>query len=184
MFRSSKKKNYRTFTTSTRTILFVLLLFTCKFSSAQTEFEKGFIVHVGLHSGMITNPGADIFVGGLQVVPQVTIVQHTLRGGVVIGGIYSFKEINGLFGPTLSLKLTEFKASNLGTLGNLNVNADYLWGTHDQRLVGGGINIDLLNKLVVSLTAHRDYNFSDWWFQSAIAFKIFNTKKKEGDFPH
>jgi hypothetical protein len=166
-----------------KVLVAVLVLMMSSRVSAQTEFEKGFIIHARLHSGMITHPEADIFVGGLQVIPQVTIVEHTLRGGVVIGGIYSFKEINGLFGPTLSLKIMEFPASVFGSAGNLHVNADYLWGTEDQRLVGGGINLDLLNKIIEHNCSH-DHNLSDWWFQSAIAFKIFNTKQKEGDFPH
>jgi len=77
---------------------------------------------------MTTNSGSipDIFVGGLQIVPQVTLVEHKLRGGIVIGGFYSYKEINGLFGPTVSWKITEFKGGSFGSLGNIHLNFDHL----------------------------------------------------------
>ena len=89
-----------------KTFLLSVLCFSSIIATAQTEFPKEFIAHVRLHSGMITSPGADLFVGGLQIVPEYTLIEHKLRGGVIAGAFYSYKEINGLFGPTLSLKLT------------------------------------------------------------------------------
>lgn len=169
-----------------RNTLLFSLFFTCFICSAQTEFPKEFITHVRLHSGMTTNSGStpDIFVGGLQIVPQVTLVEHKLRGGIVIGGFYSYKEINGLLGPTVSWKITEFKGGHFGSLGNIHLNFDHLWGTDKQRLAGVGINLDLLNKLVVSLSTHRDYKLDNWWIQSGIAFRISKVKKPIETFPN
>lgn len=154
--------------------------------SGQTEFPREFIMHARLHSGMITNkkPVPDIFVGGLQLVPQFTLVEHTLRGGLVAGGFYTNSDIHGLIGPTISLKLTEFKGGYFGSLGNLHLNVDHLWGTDDQHLAGAGINLDLLNKLVVSLMAHRDYRLNNWWIQSGIAFRISKVKQPKETFPN
>lgn len=165
-------------------MLSVLCFISIITTAQQTEFPKEFIAHVRLHSGMITSPGADLFVGGLQIVPEYTLIEHKLRGGVIVGGFYSYSEINGLFGPTLSLKLTEFKGGHFGSLGNLHLNFDHLWGTDKQRLAGAGINLDLLNKLVVSLTAHRDYKWDQWWIQTGIAFRITKVKTPKETFPN
>ena len=165
--------------------LLVLCLSTSTFSFSQTEFPPEFIAHLRLHSGMITysNSDPELFVGGLQLIPQFTFVPHKLRGGLVAGAFYSDNNINGLFGPTISYKITEFKGGHFGSLGNLHINLDHLWGTDKQHLAGGGINLDLLNKLVVSLSAHRDYKLSNWWIQSGIAFRISKTKQPKETFP-
>jgi hypothetical protein len=153
---------------------------------SQTEFPKEFIAHLRLHSGMITGAGntPDIFVGGLQVIPQFTLVEHKVRGGIVAGAAYSYKKLSGMFGPTVSLNIKEFKGGHFGSLGNLHINADHLWGTNEQRLLGGGLNLDLLNKLIVSLSAHRDYHLNNWWIQSGIAFRISKVKQPKETFPN
>src|SRR5688572_5870365 len=168
----------------------IYALFSCSFffsiiSFSQTEFPSEFIAHIRLHSGMITynNNAPELFIGGLQVIPQFTLVPNKLRGGLVVGGFYAYNEINGLFGPTISYKITEFKGGHFGSLGNLHINLDHLWGTDKQHLAGGGINLDLLNKLVASLSAHRDYKLNNWWIQSGIAFRISKTKQPKETFP-
>lgn len=155
-------------------------------AAAQTEFPKEFIAHVRLTSGAITrfNSSPDFFTGSLQIVPQYTIRPHWLRGGAIAALTYGQKKVSGLFGPTISLKLKEFKAGYFGTLGNIHLNVDQLWGTNKQRLFGGGINLDLLNKLIISFTTHRDYKQSGWWLQTGIAFRISKIKTPVETFPH
>lgn len=165
-------------------VLPVLCFFSLISSAQQTEFPKEFIAHVRLHSGMVATNGPDLFVGGIQIVPEYTLIEHKLRGGIVAGAFYSYSKINGLFGPTLSLKLTEFQGGHFGTLGNLHLNFDHLWGTDKQHLAGAGINLDLLNKLVVSLMAHRDYKWNQWWIQTGIAFRITKVKQPKESFPN
>ena len=166
--------------------LLVCFLFVSIISFSQTEFPKEFIAHIRLHSGMITysNGEPELFVGGLQLIPQFTLVPNKLRGGLVAGAFYAENNINGLFGPTISYKISEFKGGHFGSLGNLHINLDHLWGTDKQHLAGGGINLDLLNKLIVSLSAHRDYKLSNWWIQSGIAFRISKTKQPKETFPN
>ena len=57
------------------------------------------------------------------------------------------------------------------------------WNTYDEGL-DSKINLDLLNKLVVSLTAHRDYKWDQWWLQTGIAFRISKVKKPKETFPN
>lgn len=168
-----------------------LLLFCLAVSAAarsQTgplEFPKEFIMHARLSTGLIAPPHVpELFVGSLELRPQWTLVEHKLRGGLVAGGFYTARTVYGLGGLTVSYKLSEFTGGYFGSLGNLHLNFDHLWGGADQRLVGAGINLDLLNKLVVGLGGYRDYHFGQWWWTSSIAFRISKVKKPIEDFPH
>jgi hypothetical protein len=154
------------------------------FAQKDTEFPKGFIMHAKLHNGMITNfkAGADLYVGGIQLVPQFTVVEHKMRAGIVAGAFYSGKVVDGQFGINTSVKLKTIKALVFGSAANVNLSAEHLWGTGKQKLVGGGINLDLLNLLVLSLTTHRDYEFKSWWLQTSIGIRISKKKKMREPF--
>ncbi len=165
--------------------LFVMAVCCSVVAKGQTEFPKEFILQAKISSGFIAAPSApELFTGSLQVVPQYTILPYKLRVGLVAGGLYSERKLQGLFGPALSYKLTEFKGGYFGSIGNLYISAEQLWGTGKQRLAGIGINLDLLNKIVVGLSADRDYHLAAWWWQTSIAFRITNVKKPKETFPN
>lgn len=169
----------------TRFGLTVLFMSSLCYVHAQTdtEFPKGFIMYAKLHNGMVTNftSHPDLYVGGLQLAPQVTVVPHLLRAGAIVGGFYTGKKIQGEFGPSLSLKIKTFRAklqgAQVGSLANLNLLLDHLWGTGGQRLLGGGILLDAGNILTFGITAHRDYGLNTWWFQSQIGIRISKKHK-------
>ena len=167
-------------------ILTVLLGIICVQLQAQSdpEFPKEFIMHVKLHNGMVTNftQAPDIYVGGIQLIPQYTLVEKLLRGGIIADVYYVSKKIQAAFGPTISIKLKTFKAAPFGSLGNLHLNIDHLWGTNKERLIGGGINADIGNKIVLGLTLHRDYNLNSWWIQNTLGYRISKLKKKAEPF--
>lgn len=148
-------------------------------AQADTEFPREFIMHLKLHNGMATNFSSqpDQYVGGLQLVPQYTLVKNKLRGGIVAGAYYTAKELNAAMGPTLSYKLKTFKAAPFGSAGNVHLSLEHLWGTNKERLLGGGIHVDIANKIVLGLTAHRDYNLNTWWFQNSLGIRISKVKK-------
>lgn len=149
------------------------------FAQTDTEFPKEFIMHVKLHNGMVTNftNAPDVYIGGIQLIPQYTFVPTKLRGGIIGDVYYTGKKIQAAVGPTISFKLKTFKAAPFGSVGNLNINIDYLWGTNKERLFGGGMNVDLGNKIVIGLSAHRDYNLNTWWLQNTLAIRISKIKK-------
>ena len=163
-----------------------LLFFSTKIiaQSADTEFSKGFIVHAKLHNGMITNfkNAPDLYAGGIQVIPQITLIEHTLRGGIIVGGFYAGKKVEAQFGPTISIKLKTINAGIFGSAANVHATLDHIWGTGKQKLIGGGLHIDLLNKLILGLTAHREYQFNTWWLQTALGIKLSKTKKIKEPF--
>ena len=162
------------------TILLISFSF-CSYAQADTEFPKEFVMHAKLHNGMVTafNQFPDLYIGGIQIVPQYTFITHKLRGGIIGDVYYTGKKIQAGIGPTISLKLKTFKAGMFGSVGNLHLNIDHLWGTNKERLLGGGINADLGNKLVIGLTAHRDYNLNTWWLQNSIGIRISKMKSRD-----
>ena len=144
------------------------------------EFPKNeFIMHLRLHNGMVTNfkSAPDLYVGGLQLIPQYTVVENVLRVGVIAGGFYTGKKLQGEVGPTVSFKLKTIALKSFGSGGNINLSLDHLWGTEQQRLLGGGLNIDLLNFIIIGVSAHRDYSLNNWWLQASIGARISKVKK-------
>jgi hypothetical protein len=166
-------------------ILIVCMFFMQEnFAQKDTEYPKGFIMHTKLHNGMVTNfkSGADLYVGGIQLVPQFTVVENKMRAGVVAGVFYSGKALEGQFGVSTFVKLKTLKALVFGSAANVNLSAEHLWGTGKQKLIGGGINLELLNLLVLSLTTHRDYEYKTWWLQTSIGIRISKKKKMREPF--
>lgn len=168
------------------TLTLLFLFFTDQLTAQQdTEFPREFIMHLKLHNGMVTNFKSntpDIYVGGIQLVPQYTIIPRVLRGGLVLDGLYTGKKLQGAIGPTLSFKIKTFHVKPFGSAGNVHINIDHLWGSENQRLLGGGINADIGNRLVVGLTLHRDYELNTWWIQNTLGLRISAIKKKIEDF--
>ncbi len=172
---------------STITILLTtvfLSITTFAYSQNDTEFPQGFVMHAKLHNGLITNfhRGVDLYTGGLQIIPQISIIPQKLRAGIIAGGFYANKRWDAQFGPTISVKLKTFNAGPFGSAANLHLTADHLWGTNQQKLAGGGVHVDLLNKLVLGLTAHRDYEYNTWWLQTALGIRISKVKKTREPF--
>jgi hypothetical protein len=164
----------------THTLLLCLVCIQLKAQNKRdTEFPKEFIMHLKLHNGLVTNFSnlPELYTGGLQFVPQYTIVPQKIRAGVITDFYYTNKKISAAFGPTFSYKIKTFKAAPFGSLGNINVNVDHLWGTNKEKLIGGGINADIANKIVIGLSFHRDYNLNTWWVQNSIGIRISSVKK-------
>lgn len=108
--------------------------------------------------------------------PQYTLVPGKLRGGIIADAFYTGKKFQAAFGPTLSIKLKSLHAGPLGTAANIHVNFDYLVGTQKERLIGGGINADILDRVVIGLSVHRDYNLNTWWLQNSVGIRISKVK--------
>lgn len=162
-------------------LITTLLIFSIYCKAQDAEFPKNeFIVHLGLYNGMITNfkgTSPDVYAGGLQIIPQYTVVENKVRMGLIGGVFYTNKKVNALIGPTVSLKIKTLNAGIFGSGGNINISLNHLWGTQKQRLFGGGLHLDIGNKIVISLAIQRDYNLNNWWLQNGIAFKISKTKQ-------
>ena len=160
-------------------IAILLFLVSFRVLAQDPEFPQEFIMHLNLQSGIVTsfNNAPELYTGGVQLIPQYTFITNLMRGGAIVEAFYTNKNLQGAIGPTISIKLTTLMAGQFGSIGNINLSFDHLWGTGSERLLGGGINLDLANKFVLGLSLQRDYNLSTWWIQSGLGFKISKTKK-------
>ncbi len=167
-------------------IFLSLLVLGAGFANAQqqdTEFTKGWLLNLKLVNGAVSNfksTAPDIYMGGLSMNPQVTLVPGLVRLGANLGGVYANKKISGLFGPMATLKLAEFGTKNFGTLANMHLIAEANWGTHKQQTVGGGLGFEILSVAHIGITAQRDYKLNNWWLQSSIAIRL-NKQKQDTD---
>lgn len=162
-----------------------LFFFSLQLWAQDPEFPREFIMHLKLHNGMVTNfrgQTPDIYVGGIQLIPQYTIIKNVVRAGVVLDGFYTSKKLQAALGPTLSIKLKTLHAKPFGSAGNIHLNIDHLWGTEKQRLLGGGINADIGNRIVLGLAVHRDYYLNNWWLQNTLGLRISKVKKLSEPF--
>lgn len=120
--------------------------------------------------------------GGLQLNPQITVVEHKLRICATAGFVYANKKIAGLFGPSVAFKLKSFNLKNLAGLANLQLIAEHNWGTEKQQLLGGGIGLELLQKAMLLFTTHRDYKLNAWWIQAHVGIRLKKNKNKVPEF--
>lgn len=169
-----------------RKFFLLLLILVSVLANAQqqdTEFTNGWLMNLKLTNGAITNfssTAPDAYAGGLSLNPQVTIVPGLLRLGANLGGAYTNKKFSALFGPMAALKIANFGTKNFGTLANMHLIAEANWGTHQQRMAGGGLGFELLSLAHIGITAQRDYKLNNWWLQSFIAIRL-NRQKQDTD---
>ncbi|MGI8951350.1 MAG: hypothetical protein ACR2FN_07170 [Chitinophagaceae bacterium] len=162
-------------------LTFFLIIFfnTYCFAQSDPEFPRGFIMYLKLHNGMVTNftSSSDLYIGGVQLIPQFTVVEHLLRVGAIADGFYTDKKLQAAAGPTISVKIKTFNAGFFGSIANINFQINDLWATNHHRLLGGGIVADVGNLITFGITAHRDYNLNAWWFQNELGIRISQKKK-------
>ena len=149
------------------------------------EFQKGFSHFMTLHSGLSSAPGADLYVGGLSLNPQLTVVEHKLRAGLILGGVYTQKKIQGMIGVNASIKLASMTFSEeLGASGNINLFVRHQWGTRSQKLIGGGLQLELLDWVGLSFSVDRDYHFDSWWYSVGAAYQLRVKSSSASTFNH
>lgn len=146
------------------------------------EFTRGFLLTGRLNNGLTTGFKAhtpDLYMGGLGLCPQVTVVQHRLRVGANTGIVYNNKRLSAMVGPMLSFKLKTLGTKYMGSYANIQLLAEANWGTHQQHLAGGGIAVEVFKKIHLGITAQREYHLNGWWFQSFIGVNLAKTKEAE-----
>ncbi len=168
----------------TRYLLLLVLPFISLRGLAQDdpELPKGWVFYIEGHHGVSTNfhRSPDIFVSGLRIHPQVTVVPHHLRFGATAELAFTNKTFYGLFGPTLNWKIKTLNVKSFGSILNLQVQAEHLWGTGKQQLIGGGLKAEVGQLFQLGFMVHRDYNLNYWWFQGGLGINLIK-KKKDSD---
>ena len=160
----------------TGTACFMIFLFAA--AQKTPEFPKGWVMYLQEHHGAVTNftSSPDLFISSLRLSPQVTVVPGHLRLGGTAAGVFTNKKLQGAFGPNLVVNLLAPDVKKLGSVLNVQLQGEYLWGTAQQRLIGGLLNIEIGQLIVVGLSAHRDYALNQWWFQAGVGYNLLHKK--------
>ncbi len=164
-------------------IFFVFLYFNAiAQKNDDPEFTKGWILLLKLNNGLTSGFTAntpDLYVGGLSLNPQFTVVQNILRLGANTGMFYNDKKLSGLFGPMAAVKIKTLGTKYMGSYANIHLIAEANWGTNKQKMAGGGLGIEVFKKLHWGITAQRDYNLNAWWFQTQIGLRLNKLRKED-----
>ena len=146
-----------------------------------TEFEKGMVLNLELLQGFTKAKSApELYLADLRLSPQWTIAPGVLRAGVTGGVFYSSSNISGFAGPNLALNLKTVNAGQMGSLLNLQLVLEHLWGTDKQRLLGGGFRTEIGKKLLLSILTHRDYHLNYWNLEFGVGINFLRRKRDNG----
>jgi hypothetical protein len=153
-------------------------------SAAAQEFPKGWIFPLELGQGAVTafDHTPDLYLGSLTFAPQYTLIKGRLRAGAAIGGAYTNKRFYGTAGPRLALLLTDQPKVLYSTVLNIQLVAEHLWGTKEQRLAGGGLTAEVGQLGSLSLKTLRDYHLNAWWLYASLGINLFQKKPSENPF--
>jgi hypothetical protein len=156
--------------------LVFLLCFSGIYSwSQQTQFKKNSeAFNIELLQGFTKQEDSqELYLGDIRVSYQYTIIPGTLRIGATGGGMYNNKVFSGYVGPNLALRLFTLPATH-GSIGNVHLLLEHLWGMDKQKLLGGGFRAAIGNTLLLSLLAHDDYNLKYWNFEFGIGINLIH----------
>jgi len=144
---------------------------------AQTEFKKRsqLLALEFLQGFNRPQGGPELYLADLRLAYQYTVVPGILRLGATAGGAYSNRTASAFAGPTAALRLLNLN-TEMGSVANLQLLLEHLWGTGHQKLAGGGLRAALGNTVLLSLLAHRDYHHDYWNFQFGIGINFIHEK--------
>ncbi len=147
----------------------------------EPEFPKGNVFYLGLTQGKNTafNSSPDLWVGSFYFSPQFTVVPGHLRLGADAELVYTGKRTSFFAGPRIAWRIKTLKMPRLGSVLNLQLQADYLKGTKEKQcLYGGNFTIEFIQMLAFDLSAHREGNTDQWWFRAGLGIRLFYKKNR------
>ena len=152
-------------------------------SNAQ-EFPKGWVFPVELGQGFRALPLSDpLYLASLHFAPSYTLVEGRLRIGGNLGAFYTSRRLDGGVGPRLAYNLYDKGQVLKSSVYNVQLFTEHLWGFRQQRLLGGGVALEVGQLAIVSLQAYREYAAQQaWWFQTTLGINLFKKKKSDDPF--
>jgi hypothetical protein len=163
-------------------ILFFACSFSCLAQQPPTEFQKGMVLHAELLHGFTRYNGfPEYYLADLRLSPQWTIAPGILRAGITGGLLYTQTNLSLFAGPNLAVNIKTIGAGQLGSLANLQLVLEHLWGSDKQRLVGGGIRAEIGKKLLLSVLSHRDYQLKYWNLQFGVGINLLRKRSNNGN---
>jgi hypothetical protein len=165
-----------------KTILLLLLGFYLQSNAQQPplEFDKGWVLNLELLQGFSkAKKTPELYLADVRLSPQWTIAPGILRAGITGGLLYNNTKLAAFAGPNaaLNIKTLKTKPGSLnGSILNVQLLVEHLWGTEQQRLLGGGLRTEIGKMLLLSILTHRDYNLNYWNVEFGVGINFIRKK--------
>ena len=161
-----------------------ILLITCfplpAFSQNDPEFPKGFVAYISAQQGVTSSfsPAPDYYNAGAGLITMHTVVPGYLRlaGGLELA--YYKKQFSLLYGPRLAWKIKTIELKRFGSIANIQLQAEHLWGDDEQKMAGLFVLAEIIQKFSIHISGHRDYALGEWWLRAGVGFNILHKKRK------
>ena len=162
------------------TILLFTSLSLSAFSQNDPEFPKGFVAYISAQQGMTSSfsPAPDYHNAGAGLTTLYTLMPGYLRFGGGFELAYYKKQLSLLFGPRLAWKIKTIELKRFGSIANIQLQAEHLWGGDDQRMAGLIFLAEIIQKFSIHISGHRDYAVKEWWLRAGVGFNILHKKRK------
>ena len=146
-------------------------------SARAQDIPRGFDLFAELGQGFARpRGGPTLYLAALQVVPQWTVVPERLRAGVVVGAFYPGREVGGLAGGRLTLKVFKGPPLLLASTFLVNLQGEYLpvvrTGDTWRQWAGLGLGLETGNLLSLNFRVHRDFRSPVTYGQMAVGFNL------------
>ena len=148
---------------------------------APLEFQKGMVLNLEVLQGFTkAKSSPELYLAEIRLSPQWTVAPGILRAGATGGLFYNNEKISAFLGPSIAWNLktvTTMPGVLSGSLLNVQLVLEHLWGTNEQQLVGGGFRTEIGKKLLLSLLTHRDYKLDYWNVEFGVGINLGPRKK-------
>jgi hypothetical protein len=167
-----------------RTLISISIILSLELPLHSQEIPRGFVMPVELSQGFRVPEGAtnQLYLAALRIEPMYAFLGNNMRGGVAASAEYTNPQLDWFIGPRLSYRLI----SNMGAVGslyNVQVCTEALWGTRDHKLWGLGLVVEG-DPIIFSVRGSHEYEFKEFWFEASIGVNldVFLRKKNEDPF--
>jgi|GEM_PF-4678395 len=146
-------------------VLLIMLVSLSQFSSAQK------LLHTfQLNGGLVSNQGADIYLGKLDYLPQLKWDNDVFRVGLNASTFYTRKSLEATGGVNFSWRVKNFTALN-GNLpfGGLYLRPAFEVATSSEKILSGTLSLEL-TQVSVNISYGRDFEFDNNLFSTGFAF--------------
>ena len=159
-----------------RLLSITLVLFLLCGSWQEIDAQK--LLHqVQLNAGLISNPGADLYIGKLDYIPQFKFGDDAFRAGLNGGVYYTRKDIEAAIGVNASVRLKRLSTLNDNfTLGGIYFRAGFDYATTEEKIITGAIQFEF-TQLAINATYGRELEFDNNWITFGFSFLLTKAEK-------
>jgi hypothetical protein len=147
------------------------------------EIPRGFVLPVEVTQGFRSVPGMNnqFYIAALRIQPMHAVLDNNVRIGLTASLDYSNPTVDLLAGPRLSYRIMN-NMTLLGSIFNLQICGESLWGTREHKLWGLGGVLEG-GPVIITIRGNHEYEFKEFWFEASVGLNIDTFFKKKDEDP-